>query len=366
MLAQAHGFVFLAHAALTYVGAELAVSPVHLLAGTAISLPLLFVWRLLYSGVLWGSLPTDRVLLIGYPGAIAEIVDSIQARPALGITLLGYVGQPPDGPVDTRLKYLGPMDRFEQLASSLQATTVVVDGSELRIPGLQACLFSLHLRRIRVERFGEFYERILLRVCTSELRPSAVIFDRTLEGKPRSLALQSVYTNLIALCAAIVFSPVMLLIALAIRISGAGAALDGEPHLGLNGIPFRLYRFRCRAKNDELTRLGGWLQRRGLHSLPQLLNVLRGEMSLIGPRAVRSEFAAVIAKALPYEPQRRTVRPGILAWSALFCRDDVWPVEELLRVEYDLYYIKHISLALDLYILLAAARGLVSGSNPAA
>jgi lipopolysaccharide/colanic/teichoic acid biosynthesis glycosyltransferase len=308
----------------------------------------------MYSGILWTALPTDRLLVIGHPPEMKTVLAEIQQRPALGISVLGYIGPAVEAaPV---LKHLGEIGAFEQILAGMKPTRIVVDGSDLRIPGLQACLFSVHLRRIPIERFGAFYERIMRRVCTSELRPSSVIFERELDAKPRSLALQSVYTNVIALIATILLLPFMMLVALWIRATCLAPALESRPRLGLNGVGFRLYQFRCHSKDGRLTRFGAWLQGCGFHKLPQFLNVLRGEMSLIGPSAVRPEFAAVLAGLLPYEPQRRTVRPGILGWSSLYQPPAKQAFDELLRVEYDLYYIKHISLSLDLYILLAALK----------
>jgi lipopolysaccharide/colanic/teichoic acid biosynthesis glycosyltransferase len=361
--AQVFGFIFLAHATLLYIGANLVLAPQLLLIGSALAAPLLFIWRVMYSGVLWTALPTDRLLFIGHPREMKTVLAQIHEQPALGISVLGYVG--PAAATTPVLKHLGDIDAFEQILVGMKPTRIVVDGSDLRIPGLQACLFRVHLRRIPIERFGAFYERIVRRVCTSELRPSSVIFERELDAKPRSLALQSIYTNLIALVATILLLPFMVLVALWIRASSSAPALESRPRLGLNGVGFRLYQFRCHSKNGRLTRFGAWLQRFGFHKLPQFLNVLRGEMSLIGPPAVRPEFAAALAGFLPYEPQRRTVRPGILGWSTLYQPPAGQAFDELLRVEYDLYYIKHISLSLDLYILLAMLKRAFSGVGAA-
>jgi lipopolysaccharide/colanic/teichoic acid biosynthesis glycosyltransferase len=283
----------------------------------------------------------------------------IQWRPALGISILGYLGPVRHDIVDPALKHLGEIADFDEIVKAARPTRLIVDGADLRIPGLQACLFSAHLRRIPIERFGTFYEHVTRRVCTSELRPSAVVFERELDAKPRSVALQSVYTNLIALVASILLFPFMILIGLWIRATSLAPALEPRPRLGLNGVAFRLYQFRCHTNDGRLTPLGHWLQKHGLHKLPQFLNVLRGEMSLIGPSAVRPEFATVLARFLPYEPQRRTVRPGVIAWGDLF-RPEKHIFDEVVRLEYDLYYIKHISLSLDLYIMLAVLKSAIS------
>jgi lipopolysaccharide/colanic/teichoic acid biosynthesis glycosyltransferase len=181
-----------------------------------------------------------------------------------------------------------------------------------------------------------------------------VIFDRELDARPRSLALQSIYTNLLALVFAVVLSPLMIVLALAVRLTSRGPALRGHPRLGLNSVPFRMYEFRCHDSAGRLTGIGAWLRRRHLHTLPHLLNVVRGEMALIGPRPERPEFAAQICQHIPYAAQRRTVRPGLIGWSQLKCVGDL--ADEVTRIEHDLYYIKHISLPLDAYIILTSIR----------
>lgn len=358
-LAQVFGFLFLAHAALVYVGAVTVLSPRLLLIGSAFAAPCLFFWRVLYGGILWAVLPIDRILLIGHPHEMNEVLAEIQTRPALGMSVIGYLGPAATGEPSPVLRHFGETASFEEVIAAEKPTRIIVNGRDMRIPGLQACLFSAHLQRIPIERFGAFYEHVMRRVCTSELRPSSVVFERELDAKPQSLALQSIYTNLIALLTTIVFLPFMILIGLWIRVTSRAPVLETRPRLGLNGVGFRLYQFRCHARDGRLTRLGRWLQRRQLDKLPQFLNVLRGEMSLIGPSAVRPEFASVLTAFLPYEPKRRTVRPGLLGWSDLY-RPSNRELNEVVRLEYDLYYIKHISLSLDLYIILAVLKRAIS------
>ena len=121
---------------------------------------------------------------------------------------------------------------------------------------------------------------------------------------------------------------------------------------GLNMVPFTLFRFRCRRADGRLTWIGNWLRRFRLDGLPQLLSVIRGEMALVGPRPHRTEFIPVLMEQMPYYGQRHAVRPGILGWSQLNC--DYGPRLHDAResLEYDLYYIKHMSPALDAYIIL--------------
>jgi lipopolysaccharide/colanic/teichoic acid biosynthesis glycosyltransferase len=147
----------------------------------------------------------------------------------------------------------------------------------------------------------------------------------------------------------------MLLISIAIRLSSPGPVLEALPAMGWQLRPFTLLRFRCHRLKEtaygELrvaTALGTWLQHLHLDGLPLLLNVLRGEMALVGPDPVRIEFAEALFQALPYYRLRYAVKPGLVGWSGI----NAGPLEDTLtRLEFDLYYIKYVSLSLDLSIL---------------
>jgi lipopolysaccharide/colanic/teichoic acid biosynthesis glycosyltransferase len=177
--------------------------------------------------------------------------------------------------------------------------------------------------------------------------------------------MQSVWVNLLALTLMVGLAPLLLLIAAAIKLSSRGPVFEPRSCAGFEGLPFDRLSFRCarlRAAGDgqprPLTAIGALLRRLRLESLPQLLNVLRGEMSLIGPAAQEISRARALAASLPAYQLRHTVKPGILGWARINMRPtepaESGPDEEL---EYDLYYIKHLSPALDFYILLHSVAG---------
>ena len=359
-LCQVFGIVFIGQAVLTYIDKGLSLEFQVLLVGTALGVLTLLGWRVVYSGVLWAHLPADVVLFLGSNPDAVRTIQWVREYPALGIHVIGYLGDPEGQRPE--LKHLGGLDALDKVLESLRPTRIVVTYKDHRVPGLQQSLFALHLRRTPIERYANFYERVLRRVCTAQLRPSAVILDRELDARPRSLALQSIYTNLLALGFAVVLLPLLIVLAITVRVTSRGPALQGLPRLGLNGVPFRMYGFRCHDQSGHITRLGAWLRTHHLHTLPRILNVVRGEMALIGPRPERPEFAAELVKWIPYAAQRRTVRPGLMGWSQLKCAGVA--ADEVARMEHDLYYIKHISVPLDVYIVLTSVRmalGSVSG-----
>jgi lipopolysaccharide/colanic/teichoic acid biosynthesis glycosyltransferase len=325
-------------------------------AGVLLSAVLLVTWRIMYSEIISAALPTERILFLGYVPEVAEVSEEIRSQPVLGMSVIGYLSDQPIAGVPAGIKYLGDFDQIGHILDTRRPSRMIVASADLRLPRLQECLFALHQRQTAIERFGSFYEQVLRRVCTSELRPSAVIIDRELDTQPRKLALQSVYTNLVAFVGAAVIFPIMIAIAAAIRATSRMPAIEGLRRMGRNGLPFTLYQFRCHDTHGRRTRIGLWLRRHSLHKLPQLLNILRGEMALIGPPPERPEFSDILSRYMPYVGQRRSVRPGLIGLSQLYCDGSIKPVDEITRIEYDFYYIKHISLSMDVYIILASIR----------
>ena len=186
----------------------------------------------------------------------------------------------------------------------------------------------------------------------AELLPSQLIFSDELGARRGAIALQAIYSNVAALAGLALLAVLAIPIAAAIKLSSRGPVIEEQERWGLNLVPFTLFRFRCRRADGRLTVPGLWLGRLRLDGLPQLINVIRGEMALVGPRPHRPEFIPALMEQMPYYGQRHAVRPGLLGWSQLNC--DYGPQTRDAResLEYDLYYIKHMSPALDAYIVL--------------
>ena len=225
----------------------------------------------------------------------------------------------------------------------------------------------LHLRfsGIHFEEAPVTFESTFGRVLTRQLRPSRLIFSAELGPRRRSLFWHSLYSFPIALILTIVLLPVMLIVAILIRIFSPGPILLRQVRVGLNDAPFTLYKFRSMRqdaealsgpvwaqKNDpRVTPLGKWLRKLRLDELPQLFNVLRGEMSLVGPRPERPEFVQKLTEQIPYYSYRHCVKPGITGWAQINYKYGDTIEDAIIKLEYDLYYIKNLALSLDSYII---------------
>jgi len=347
------GVTFLLESLLSYLRlSDLVLPPVIMVVGSALTLVTLLFWRIFYSTVLRKDMGMQRVLFYGTNTAVVEASRSLAAHPELGYSTVGYIddGRPAGTPLHGA-PVLGATADLERIVAQALPDRVVVGVTERRSGLPFRKLLDLQFRGIEIQQVGELYELACERVCVAELLPSQIIFSGELGARRGAIALQAIYSNILALAGLLLLAVLLPPAALAIVVSSRGPVMEAQPRLGLNMVPFVLYRFRCRRTDGRLTLPGRWLRRLHLDGLPQLLNVIRGEMALVGPRPHRPEFIPVLMEHMPYYGQRHAVRPGIMGWSQLNC-DYGRAHDALEALEYDLYYIKHVSPALDAHIIL--------------
>lgn len=346
------GVAFLLEAAVFYVKKSLAL-PVSVMApGSAAALALLLITRVGYYGMRTGGRGGDRVLLVGATSVNRRIARRIHASPEMGFTVVGFLDDvlPPGTMLDGG-EALGPLSALPEVRRSLAPHRIVAD---IRPEDLRLNLLEGAGGPGSLERPEALYEFLFARVC--RLQPTDLLFESKLAPSGFRMVVQAVYSDLVALAGIIVFAPAILLIAALIRISSGGPVFERQLTTGWNLRPFTRLRFRCwrivktdAGQRRELTKLGGWLKRFRLQGLPQLWNVLRGEMTLVGPPPLREEFASALIEALPHYRLAYALQPGLASWSRVNEETNV-----LTALEYDLYYIKYMSPSLALSILLRA------------
>jgi lipopolysaccharide/colanic/teichoic acid biosynthesis glycosyltransferase len=348
------GVTFLLESLLSYLRLpELVLAPSIMLPGSGLTIIVLLIWRIFFSTVFWKSLGMQRVLFYGANAAALEAGGSLAAHPELGLSLVGYIDdeRPAGTPLDGSL-VLGSSTELARVVSEVRPDRIVIGMAERRHAMPFRELLDLQFSGIEIQRVAELYEAACDRVCVDELQPSQLIFSDELGARRGAIALQAIYSNIVALAGLAVLAILLLPIAVAIKLSSAGPVVEGRQRWGANLVPFTLFRFRCRRADGSMSRAGVWMRRLRLDGLPQLLNVIRGEMSLVGPRPHDPDFIPALMEQMPYYGQRHAVRPGILGWSQLNCDYGERPRDARKALEYDLYYIKHMSPALDAYIVL--------------
>lgn len=351
-LSQLIGIIILVQSVLAFVDTTLVLPSAVVIGSSALMLAVLITWRILLRPAVWNLFGAQQLLFVGHGGAVELLAHVFRNNPTLGIEVVGHVVEhgtelPADWPV------LGSFRDLPAIIRQVSPDRIIVGASGIWDKSLLKVLADLKAGGILVESEGQAYESIAGRVYSFGIEPFTVIFRNDLAAAPSSIALQSLYTNVLALAGIIFALPLIILIAVGLKFTRRGAALSKTPCRGLHGIPFSMYRFRL--GSDWFSR---FLVRYHLDGMPQMVNVVRGEMAFIGPRADRLEFDRILTEHIPFYRQKYYVKPGLIGWSQLHCDASPWE-DTLQRLEYDLYYIKHMSLTLDAYILVCVVKMLL-------
>ena len=358
------GIAFIVQGLLAYLSSGLSLPRAIMIEGSALCFLTLSLWRIFYAGVFLKMIGTRNILFVGEDSSLEEIAARIQSHPELGFGVCGFISDFSSQSVTALGEYLGPTGDLEEVAERSKPDRIVIGRLERGHTLPVSSLIRLARRGILVEEVATTYESVCGRVCSGALRPSQILFHNEMGSRPGSVALQSIYTNLLALFAIIVASPLLILGSIAVKMTSQGPLFDVDIRLGQHGIPFNLNRFRCHRAADypgeplerRLTGVGKFLCKMHLAHLPRLFNLFRGEITLVGPRPERPEFAEELARYFAYYQQRHSVKPGMTGWSQINTATPEKRIDSRIQLEYDLYYTKHISLALDAYILLHGIR----------
>jgi lipopolysaccharide/colanic/teichoic acid biosynthesis glycosyltransferase len=346
---------FILEAVMFYLYHDLALSVAVMSMGTVLAFLSLLVSRLIYHGLSSGGLGPERILLIGATPLNRAIARQIQSAPSYGFAIVGYLDDELEQGAEIEGgKVLGPVDSFADVWASLQPHRTIADLAAAEHS--QTLLITATTGSAVLEPPDRLYELLLRRIWSRRLQPGTLLFGSDLSPARSKMVLQALYTDTLALGMLLVLSPLMILISILVKLTSRGPLCECQSAMGWHSTPFVRWRFRChqvgRAADESeavLTNLGRWLQRLRLAGLPQLVNILRGEMAFVGPPPIRVEFANALIRALPYHRLRFAVRPGLTGWSQINTSPDE---DETAKLEYDLYYTKYLSLSLDLSIAL--------------
>jgi lipopolysaccharide/colanic/teichoic acid biosynthesis glycosyltransferase len=354
------GMVLILQGVLAYTGSRIQVARWPMLIGVALNFLVMVGWRIAYSRLLKSVFANERILFLGVDDVVCEIAAAVTELPQLGFSVAGFLSnkRPHGTPIAGGGTVVGRIDDLQAVVNELHIRRIVV-GDEMReIP--VAALVAAKRKGIEVQESGTAYELVCSRVCARTFRPSQIVFTNELSARPGVMAIQSVYSNLVGLAVFVCAVPVLALARVIVRISSRGPSLLSEQYAGMGGIPFTASRLRCTDFNDtgKTTTVGRWIRALHLEYLPRVGNVVRGEMSLVGPAPVRVEFAEHLSALIPVYRQRYIVKPGLTGWCQIQSAYTDLP-DAIRQVESDLYYTKHMSMALDAYILLRTLRGIL-------
>ncbi len=331
----------------------------------------LFVWRWAYEWMIRQPFLRERVYVLGDGDRAKRLVESIRGRPELGMEVIGWAGAIGNGSLSR--KELAPalmehahkrdLDRVIVALADRRGTMPVRDLLELRMAG------------IKVEDATGIMEKISGRIEVDSLYPSWLIFSEGFKLHPAFMLARRLIAVLVALMCLLLVLPLLPIIALLIKLTSSGPVFYRQKRVGKNGGLFICYKFRTMRQDAEaaggakwagdddprITSVGRWLRRMRLDEIPQLWNVFRGDMGFVGPRPERPEFVEWLAREIPYYHLRHVIRPGITGWAQVRYRYGASLEEAREKLKYDLYYIKNLSLSLDLLIFSESVKTVLLG-----
>jgi sugar transferase (PEP-CTERM system associated) len=235
-------------------------------------------------------------------------------------------------------------------------------------------LLRLKFRGVSVEDAHTVFERVTGRIMLEHLNPSWLILSGGFRQSRLRLGIKRGLDVTVALAGLIVSAPLMALVALAIWVESRGPVLFRQSRTGVKEQPFEILKFRSmhaevekrgpswtQPNDRRITRVGKFIRKTRLDELPQFVNVLFGEMSLVGPRPEQPHFCSLLAKEIPHFVERHSVRPGITGWAQIKYNYGASVEDTKTKLEYDLFYIKNMSITLDLAILFETVKVMLSG-----
>ncbi|MCC6405314.1 MAG: sugar transferase [Candidatus Yanofskybacteria bacterium] len=324
--------------------------------------------RSAYNGIIAGG-TKKRILIIGINPESIELARLIQKNPQLGYHLFACVrlGQESLQLSDEPMPWgvIDNLDGIGHLIASKNIDTVVISPAAYEMSDVVALLYDTLQQRVDFMSLASLTERLTGRVPLGAI-DQAWFLENITEGSKKRL---STAKRIMDIAAAVVLGvPTLLLtpfIAAAIRLDSPGPILFRQRRTGRGGIPFDIIKFRTMrtdaekggaqwaATNDpRVTRVGRFLRKTRIDELPQLINILNGQMSLVGPRAERPEFDQQLAAQIPFYRERYLIKPGLSGWAQINYPYGASVTDAIQKLQYDLYYLKHRSLALDIEIVL--------------
>jgi sugar transferase (PEP-CTERM system associated) len=365
------GFLSLLLGALGFFIPDFLLSDDIILFGITIFTVSVLAWRWTYIWLIRQPFLRERVYVLGAGERAKRLVDALRVRVDLGLDVVGWAGAVGNGSL-TR----------EQMASQLMALQkkgavdqVIVAMSDRRGTMPVRELLDVRLSGIKVEDATALLEKINGKIEVHELQPSWLIFSEGFKQNAFFMTLRRLMSLSISVVCLLMMLPLIPLVALAIKLTSPGPVLYRQKRVGRNGRTFTCYKFRTMRPDAEadtgatwaldddprITRVGRVLRYLRLDEIPQIWNVMKGDMGFVGPRPERPEFVEKLIEQIPYYNLRHIIRPGITGWAQIRYKYGNTLEDARQKLQYDLFYIKNISLGLDFWIMVQTVKVIVLG-----
>jgi sugar transferase (PEP-CTERM system associated) len=343
----------------------------------------LFGWRLAFGKILRERRVHGTIAIIGTQKIGMLVAEELCRRKHLGLRVAYFVG-PEAGEVT--LTYgnprrvtipMAPPETTLQLVEQCGVNSILIAGPERgqRFPAND--LLLLRLKGVPIEECHTFYERLMSKISIVSLRPSWLVLSQGFRRTELMMMCKRIIDIVVSIVGMLLSLPIALITAIAIKLDSPGPILYSQERIGQNEVPFTLYKFRSMTADAEsmsgpqwagkddprVTRVGRILRKLRIDELPQIINVLKGDMSFVGPRPEREFFVSKLKDTIPYYSLRFTIKPGITGWAQISYPYGDSEEDAVEKLQYDLYYTKYMSPVFDLQILFETVKVVLLGKG---
>ncbi len=385
-LIQATGVAWMVLALLYYLIPPLMIGRGTMLYSLALTLVLLLIWRTLIHFLTGHPDLGEKILILGAGKAAAATANVVFQRRDAGYRIAGFVAVPGvengDSPRSRSelggVEILGTCDDLERIVSEKKIDRIVVALAQRRGNFPTDSLLRMSLENsVDIEECASFYERVTGQVHLDMLRPSWLIFSGRVRDTRLTVVFREIVNRSLALVGLVFSMPIVLISAIIIKLESEGGILYRQQRVGKNGTTFELLKFRsmkhdaeadgtpvwATSDDDRATTFGKFIRKVRIDEIPQFWNILKGEMSFIGPRPERPHFVAELAEQIPFYDHRHLVAPGLTGWAQIKYPYGASVHDAREKLQYDLYYIKNQTLALDAIIIFETVKTVLFGKG---
>ena len=355
------GFLSFLLSALVYVFPQVDIARYVLLLGLMFLTLGLVLWRGVYEWILGRAVFRERVYVLGGGERARMIAEILRTRKDAGMEVVGFEPMPTDK-AERKEAFSAALESFRGRSGGVDRVVIALEDRRGELPLRE--LLKLRFDGVLIEEAGALLERLTGKLYLDGLRPSNFIYSEGFRVKPSQQLARRVVSTLTAAAGLLLFLPLFPFVALAVRLSSPGPIFFRQTRVGMGGRNFTVYKFRTMRTDAEVagakwaskddpraTKIGRFMRKTRLDEVPQLWNVLRGDMGFVGPRPERPEFVPWLSENIPYFDLRHMIRPGLTGWAQVRYGYGSTLEEAREKLEYDLYYIKHMALGLDLLIM---------------
>jgi sugar transferase (PEP-CTERM system associated) len=337
---------------------------------------LLVAWRTILERRLLAQFGRERVLIVGAGARARRIREAMENRGNLIFELVGCTADRLDESTSTSCRRVGNSVDVCDLVRQERIDHVIVAQDNPRNVFPASALLRLKQNGVAISEGEYLYERLMGKLLTDYVRPSVLIFSASPMRHTIQIWAKNAIDFVVALTLLIATFPLMVATAVLIKLTSRGPIFYSQERVGLGGKTFTIYKFRsmrtdaekdgarwASTNDDRITPIGRFIRKTRIDELPQLINVLKGEMSMVGPRPERPQFVNKLKEEIPFYELRHIMRPGLSGWAQVRYQYGSSVEDSHEKLRYDLYYIKNYSLFIDLTILLETTKVVIFGSG---